>query len=129
MEEPEVGMDKTGDVAALISFCVDSNRFKSNYQRNKFYRGLYGWKQKVTKGGKEYVYDRKGILDKIPNIKVDKSVYIAPVEVLSKIVNYLDSWKDRVDYKIFKVLLQEDRFKKLNTKEDKEDVWTEVPIK
>lgn len=121
-------LDKSGDLAALVSFCVDSDRFKSNYQRNKFYRGLYGWKQKVERGGKEYVYDRKGILDKIPHIKVDKSVYIVPVEVLSKVVNYLDSWKGKVDYKIFKVLLEEDSFKKSNTKEDEGNVWTEVPI-
>ncbi|MFP4117077.1 MAG: hypothetical protein ACLFQ8_03360 [Candidatus Aenigmatarchaeota archaeon] len=128
MEESCVTFDKGGEVAALVSFCVDSERFKSNYQRNKFYRGLYGWKQKVKRGGKEYVYDRKGILDRTPHIKVDKSVYIVPVEVLEKVVDYLDSWKGKVDYKIFKVLLEEDSFKNFKTKEDRRESWTQIPI-
>ncbi len=129
MTKHEVTIDKTGDLAALVSFCVDSDKFKSNYQRNKFYRGLYGWRQKVKKGGKEYVYNRRGILDRIPNIKVDKSVYIVPVEVLDRVVDYLDTWRGKVDYKIFKVLLEEDRFKKMNTKEKGENEWIEVPVK
>jgi len=128
MEENELEMDKSGDLAALISFCVDSEEFKSNYQRNKFYRGLYGWKQKVTKGGKEYIYDRDGILDKVPHIKVDKSVYIVPPEALKTVSEYLDSWGGKIDYKVFKVLLSKDRFKKMNSKELEEE-WTEIPVK
>ncbi len=125
----EITMDKDGELAALVSFCVDSDKFPSNYRRNKFYRGLYGWKQKVRRGGKEYVYDRKGILDRIPSIKVDKSVYIVPIEMVGRVIKYLDSWEDKVDYKIFKVLLEEDSFKKMNEKEDGREVWTEIPVR
>lgn len=124
----DLTMDKGGELAALVSFCVDSEKFPSNYQRNKFYRGIYGWRQKVSRGGKEYVYDRKGILDRIPHIKVDKSVYIVPVEKLGKVIGYLDKWSGKVDYKIFKVLLEEDSFKKLNKKESERGEWTEVPV-
>ncbi|MFP4116054.1 MAG: hypothetical protein ACLFTQ_02515 [Candidatus Aenigmatarchaeota archaeon] len=125
----EITPDKSGNVAALVSFCVNSEEFPSNYNRNKFYRGLYGWRQKVRRGGKEYVYDRKGILDRIPHIKVDKSVYVVPFEALDRVVDYLDSWRKKVDYKIFKVLLEKDRFKKMNTKETQEESWTKIPVK
>ncbi len=123
-------MDRSGELAVLVSFRIDSDRFKSNYQRNKFYRGLYGWKQKVKRDDKEYVYIRKGILDDVPNIKVDKSVYIVPVEMLDRVLNYLNLWKGKVNYKIFKVLLEEDSFKKMNTKE-KEEVtsWVDIPVR
>ncbi len=116
------------DLAALVSFCVDSEKFKSNYQRNKFYRGLYGWKQKVKKGDKVYVYNRSGILKDMPHIKVDRSVYIVPLELLDRVVGYLDGWEGKIDYDVFKVLVPEDRFKKMNTKESRED-WVEVEVK
>jgi len=35
--------------AVLVTFSVRSNMFDSDYERNKFYRGLYGWRQKIKK--------------------------------------------------------------------------------
>ena len=35
--------------AVLICFNIQSDKFKSNYERNKFFRGLYGWKQMIKK--------------------------------------------------------------------------------
>ncbi|GEM_PF-743282 len=128
MEKNQLEMNRKGDLAALVTFCVDSEKFKSNYERNKFYRGLYGWKQRVRKGGKEYLYDHRGLLDRIPHIKVDKSVCIVPAGMVDTFVDYLEQWGDRVDYSIFKVLLQKDRFKKMKTKEYEDSGWIEVKI-
>lgn len=63
----------------------------------------------------------------MPHVKVDKSVYIVPIENLNKVKNYLDDWGDKVKYKIFKVLLNPDKFKKMDEKSF-EDEWTEIPV-
>lgn len=128
--DSEIKTDKSGNLAALISFCVNSSKFGSNYKRNKFYRGLYGWKQAVKKSGKKYVYHRKGILDRIPNIKVDKSVYIVSLKEIEKIRSYMEEWGDKIDYKIFRVLLEADTFKKISSQKDEDrGEWTEIPVK
>ncbi len=54
----------------LVCFNVRSEKFDSNYERNKFFRGLYGWKQTVKTedaGGheKEYTYERHGVLGEL----------------------------------------------------------------
>lgn len=120
--------DKSGKPACLVTFEVISSNFKSNYQRNKFYRGLYGWTQIVKKNGKKYEYKRDGLLDEVPHIKVDKSVFILPIHSVEKIKKYLESWGEAVDYDLFKVLLGSDKFKKIKQKENKKE-WIDVPIR
>lgn len=124
----EITREKSGEVAALVSFRVDSDRFDSNYERNKFYRGLYGWKQVVKKHGKKYTYNREGLLDSVPHMKVDRSVYIFPFHSLEKVVKYLENWKGKVDYKTFRILLDEDRFKRFKDETRKEKEWIDVPV-
>jgi len=105
--------------AVLICFSVKSGKFESHYERNKFFRGLYGWKQMIRKEvmieGKKpktqekvYTYRREGLLDKMPHKKVDQSSFIVPEDNFEKITRFLKEWHDKVIWKTFKVLLEED---------------------
>lgn len=107
----KIKVRKKGKTAVLISFDTKTDKFESNYERNKFYRGLYGWVQKIRKGEKCYEYRKKGLLDEIPHIKVDNSVFI--VREMEKILDYLRDWDEKVEYNTFDVLLDDDKFKKL----------------
>ena len=97
--------------AVLICFNVRSKKFDSNYERNKFFRGLYGWKQIINKetkrGDKKYVYEREGLLDEIPHKKVDQSSFIVDTSDAETIFKFFEDWTDKVIWNTFKVLLDE----------------------
>jgi hypothetical protein len=94
--------------AMLITFSINSQKFESSYERNKFFRKLYGWKQIIAKENKKYVYQREGLLHKVPHIKVDQSSFIVPEEECEKVIKFFEEWADKVIWKNFKVLLEED---------------------
>lgn len=104
--------------AVLFAFSVQSGKFESHYERNKFFRGLYGWKQMVRKEvvvsnkqkpkEKVYTYRREGLLDEMPHEKVDQSSFIVPEDDFVKINKFFKEWRDKVIWKSFKVLLDED---------------------
>lgn len=99
----------------LICFNVQSEKFDSNYERNKFFRGLYGWKQIIKKENadgdeKKYVYEREGLLDEIPHKKVDQSSFIVEMEEAERLFKFFEEWADKVMWNTFKVLLEEDIF-------------------
>jgi len=102
--------------AVLFAFSVQSGKFESHYERNKFFRGLYGWKQMVRKEvivskkpkEKVYTYRREGLLDEMPHEKVDQSSFIVPEDEFSKINKFFNEWRNKVIWKSFKVLLDED---------------------
>ena len=104
--------------AVLITFSVKSEKFESYYERNKFFRSLYGWKQMirrevfVTKRPKEkvYTYQREGLLNDIPHKKVDQSSFIIPEDEFDKVEKFMKEWGEKVIWKAFKVLLEEDVF-------------------
>lgn len=101
--------------AILICFNVRSKKFDSNYERNKFFRGLYGWKQIIKKemaGGdkKKYVYEREGLLDEVPHKKVDQSSFIVEMQEAERFFKFFEEWADKVIWNTFKVLLEEDIF-------------------
>lgn len=106
---------KDGSVAVLISFNTHSEKFESNYERNKFFRGLYGWKQIIRKNDSEYRYERDGLLNEIPHIKVDSSVFIVAMKEMQRILNYMEEWDDKIDYGFFKVLLEPDEYEKIKS--------------
>jgi len=97
----------------LICFSVNSQRFKSNYERNKFFRALYGWKQVIEKGGKRYVYERQGILDSVPHKKIDQSSFIVEAEDFERIERFFNKWRRKVVHNTFKVLLEKNILKEL----------------
>lgn len=99
--------------AILITFSVCSEKFESNYERNKFFRGLYGWKQIIRKEKKKYIYRREGILSRIPHIKVDESVFIIAKKHLEEMERFLEEWEDKVIWEMFDVLLEPKKWKSL----------------
>ncbi|MEM5855425.1 MAG: hypothetical protein QXK48_03785 [Candidatus Aenigmatarchaeota archaeon] len=109
---------KTEKRAVLITFSVNSEKFESYYERNKFFRSLYGWKQMVKKEvfisnkpkEKVYTYQREGLLNGIPHKKVDQSSFIIPEDEFDKVEKFMKEWGEKVMWKAFKVLLEEDIF-------------------
>ena len=97
---------KTEKKGILIAFSIQTSKFRNNYERNKFFRLLYGWKQVVPRENKEYVYKREGILDEIPHERVDQSSFIINEEDFEKIIKFFEDWSDKVIWKSFKVLLE-----------------------
>jgi hypothetical protein len=103
--------------AVLICFSVKSAEFESNYERNTFFRRLYGWKQmiakKVVEGEKPrvqkqfYTYKRDGLLDEIPHKKVDQSSFIVPENDSERIIGFMEEWHKKVMWRTFKVLLDD----------------------
>ncbi len=100
-------------IAVLVSFDTKRGKFKSASERNRFYWGLYGRKQTVTKGGKKYEYTKEGLLDRIPSIKVDNSVFIIAEKYLKMVEDYFKRWEDKVEVKKYPVILTRKEIKKL----------------
>ncbi len=104
---------KKKKVAMLICFNAKLKKFRSASERNRFYWGLYGRKQVITKKEKRYEYYHSGLLEKIPHIKVDNSVFIIAEKYLKKILDYFEMWKEKVEVKTYPVLINEKEAKKL----------------
>jgi hypothetical protein len=108
---------KRKDTAILISFDTVREKFESASERNKFYKELHGWKQIVIKQSGRYEYDRKGILEETPNIKVADSVFIVAMEHMKRMMSFFKEWQDKVEFETFPVLLDERKKKELEEKE------------
>jgi hypothetical protein len=93
--------------ASLLTYSTEKQSFDSVYERNKFYRGLFGYKQTVKKNGKEYEYDKDGLMDEVPNIRIDDSVFIVSKNRTPKVEEYFIEWRPKVSYHIFKVILEQ----------------------
>jgi len=55
-----------------------------------------------------YTYRREGLLDEIPHEKVDQSSFIVPEDEVGRIMKFFKEWSDKVMWKSFKVLLEDD---------------------
>ena len=99
--------------AVLITFNIQSGKFESNYDRNKFFRGLYGWKQTIVKHAerkkeeKRYEYRREGILDEMPHIRVGQSSFIVPENEFRRIQEFFDEWEKKVIWRNIKIILDD----------------------
>jgi hypothetical protein len=109
--------------AVLFCFSVKSEKFESNYERNKFFRGLYGWKQTIPKEKKTYEYKREGVLDEMPHMKVDQSSFIVPENEFDRIMGFLKEWHNKVIWKTFKVLLEESELDNMFEEFEDEEEW------
>ncbi len=96
----------------IVSFSIQTKAFSSLSERNTFFRELYGYRQVVKRGKKRYVYLRKGILDEVPHLKIDNSVFLIPEDSLNKILNYFKKWEKKVRYRLIRVLLEEKKLLK-----------------
>lgn len=99
--------------AILITFSIRSKKFNSAYERNSFYRALYGWKQIIRKGDARYEYHREGLLNDIPNFKLDQSLFMIAQKHLDEIERFFDEWHDKVLFNAFEVILNRELSKKL----------------
>ena len=111
--------DRNGKKAVLISFSTHSEKFKSNYERNKFFRGLYGWNQIIKKKKCKYEYRREGLLDEIPHIKVDNSVFIVAMKEMERLMKYMKEWEDKIDYDFMNIFLEPKEYEKIKPKKIK----------
>lgn len=93
--------------ASLLTYSTEKKNFDSVYERNKFYRGLFGYKQTVKKNGKTYEYDKDGLMDRIPNLRIDDSVFIIAKKRTDEVRKYFVEWEPKVSYHIFTVLIEE----------------------
>lgn len=99
--------------AVIISFRTNRDEFESDYERSKFFRELYGWKQIVPKEEKKYFYRRNGIMDEIPHIKIADSVFIIAMKNMQKMMRFFDEWSNKVDYEMMEIMMKRDRLKKI----------------
>ncbi len=104
---------KRDRTAILISFDTIKDRFKSASERNRFYWELYGRRQVVVKKSGRYEYNRTGLLEEIPHIKVANSVFIIAMEHLKRMLEFFNEWEDKVTFKTFPVLLDKKELKEL----------------
>ena len=81
--------------AMLICFSIKSRKLKRG-ERVKFFKMLYGWKQVIHGKGKKYIYERRGILNRIPHLRIDQSSFIVPKRYFEEITNFLREWEDKV---------------------------------
>lgn len=113
---------KGSQTAVLISFNTTSEKFESHSERNKFFSELHGRKQIIIKNEKRYEYRREGLLDEIPNLKVDNSVFIIMQEHLRQMMEFFNEWEDKVSFKTFPILLNREELEQLKAKPKEEEV-------
>jgi len=111
----------SSEKAALLTYNTNREYFDSVYERNKFYRGLFGYKQTVKKNGKTYQYEKEGLMDKVPNARIDDSVFIFARKNTEKVESYFHKWEKKVSHHIFTVLVQEKHILDKIKEEDKYD--------
>jgi hypothetical protein len=99
---------KKKEEAILISFDTLKDKFDSASERNRFFWKLYGRKQVIIKQSGRYEYDREGLLEGIPHIKVASSVFIIAMNHLKEMMKFFDEWEDKIDLKTFPVLLDDE---------------------
>ncbi len=102
----QIRANANGDAAILISFHTEVEKFSSAVERNKFFHELHGRKQIIIKGQRRYEYRRPGLLDEIPHIPVDPSVFIIAREHFRRMENFMNEWEDKVMFKSFPVFLK-----------------------
>jgi hypothetical protein len=113
----EVRKRKDNSTAILISFDTLRDKFQSPSERNKFYWELHGRKQVVMKKSVRYEYEKEGLLEEIPNIKVADSVFIIAMEHMKRMEQFFKEWQDKVEFESFPVLLDQKKKKELEEKE------------
>lgn len=91
----------------MYAYDAKGKRFDSRSERNKFYRGLFGYKQTVRRNNKVYRYEKPGLLGTIPHIKVEDSVFIVHRGRRQPFTQYFSSWAGKVDVKTFNMILED----------------------
>jgi hypothetical protein len=61
----------------------------------------------VKKNGKEYEYEKDGLMDEIPNVRIDDSVFIIMQNHKGRVNEYFTDWGEKVTHHIFKVIIDD----------------------
>jgi len=97
----------------IISFRTIPEKFDSDYDRSRFFKELYGWKQTVPKNGRRYLYKRLGVLDDVPHKKIADSVFLIAMEHMKRMEEFFSEWEKKVEYDIMNVMVERNRIKDL----------------
>ncbi|MBI4895144.1 MAG: hypothetical protein HY831_01495 [Candidatus Aenigmarchaeota archaeon] len=103
---------RKNEKVVIVSFDTVSENFDSNYERNKFFRELYGWQQVIPGERKNYSYRRPGLLDEIPHKKISSSVFMIALEHMKRMEDFFDQWSQKVEYDMIEVILERERILK-----------------
>ena len=95
--------------AVIISFDTRTERFQNASERNKFFRGLYGWEQVVPHERKSYHYRRPGLLDDVPHKKISDSVFMVAEDQMKRVLEYFEQWQEKVEFEMMKVMIENQR--------------------
>ncbi len=69
----------------------------------------------MKRNGKTYEYDKDGLMDEVPNVRIDDSVFIIKEEYNSQVKAYFTDWGDKVSYHLLKVIVDDQKLlEKLN---------------
>ncbi|MDY6769894.1 MAG: hypothetical protein SVU88_02875 [Candidatus Nanohaloarchaea archaeon] len=93
--------------AALVTYEARRDRFVSRSERNRFYRGLHGYKRTIRRNNDVYHYDKPGLVGETPHIKVADSTFIIEREHLQKFRAYFAEWAGKVEYTIYMITLDD----------------------
>lgn len=99
----------TKEEASLVTYNTKRENFDSMYERNQFYRGLFGYTQKVKRNGKTYEYEKEGLMDEIPNKRIDDSVFIIAKQNTSPVKEYFKEWGNKISHHIFTVIIEDQK--------------------
>ncbi|MDY6776855.1 MAG: hypothetical protein SVQ76_01990 [Candidatus Nanohaloarchaea archaeon] len=98
--------------AALITYETRLERFESRSERNRFYRGLYGYRRKVRRNEEVYRYEKPGLVGETDHLKVSDSVFIVRREDLEKFRKYFEEWVGKVEHEIYMIELEDEEMLK-----------------
>ncbi|MBS3176042.1 hypothetical protein J4457_02285 [Candidatus Woesearchaeota archaeon] len=87
--------------AKLICYTIKQKGHKA---RSKLKRELFGYTDKSNNG--KYEYERKGLLQKIPNLKPIRSVIITKIEDSNKLIKILKNYGAKTH--VFDIILKKD---------------------
>jgi hypothetical protein len=105
-----IEISKNGQKVVIVSFNTRGDEFDSNYERNKFFRELHGWKQTVPHGEKRYEYRREGLLDHVPHMKISDSVFAVAMENMRQVEDFFEQWHKKVEYDMIQVMMARRQF-------------------
>jgi hypothetical protein len=103
----KIEIRRNGVPVAIVTFHTHCDRFDSEYDRNKFFRELHGWKQTVPRNGKKYLYHRPGLLDEVPHVKVADSAFIVAMENMQRVIDHFDAWAEKVEYEMIEAMMND----------------------
>jgi hypothetical protein len=95
--------------AILITFNTRAEKFESNYERSKFFRELHGWEQTVPRNERRYRYHRPGLLDEVPHMRVNDSVFIVAMEHMRRMEEFFEQWSEKVECDMMQIFVERDR--------------------